>query len=82
MHAFISFRCVHTHTHTHIGIISEEEMATHFHGYSCLENSHEQKSLAGYSLWGHKESDMTEHTQDIYTYIYVYMCIMCVCAHL
>ena len=22
--------------------------------------SHEQRSLAGYSLWGHKESDMTE----------------------
>ena len=22
-----------------------------------------QRSLAGYSLWGHKESDMTEHTQ-------------------
>ena len=37
----------------------EEEMVTHsrflpgkFHG---------QRSLAGYSLWGHKESDMTEH---------------------
>ena len=28
--------------------------------YSCLENSHEQKSLAGYSLWGRKESDITE----------------------
>ena len=22
----------------------------------------EQRSLAGYSLWGHKESDMTEHS--------------------
>ena len=22
--------------------------------YSCLENSHGQKSLAGYSPWGHK----------------------------
>ena len=24
--------------------------------------SHGQRSLAGYSPWGHKESDMTEHT--------------------
>ena len=29
--------------------------------YSCLEKSHGQRSLAGYSSWGHKESDMTEH---------------------
>ena len=29
--------------------------------YSCLENPHGQRSLvAGYSLWGRKESDMTE----------------------
>ena len=28
--------------------------------YSCLENLHGQWSLAGYSPWGHKESDMTE----------------------
>ena len=28
--------------------------------YSCLENSHGQRSLAGYSPWGHKESDTTE----------------------
>ena len=28
--------------------------------YSCLENPHGQKSLEGYSPWGHKESDMTE----------------------
>ena len=28
--------------------------------YSCLEKSHECWSLGGYSLWGHKESDMTE----------------------
>ena len=28
--------------------------------YSCLENPHGQKSLSGYSLWGHKESEMTE----------------------
>ena len=28
--------------------------------YSCLENPHGQKSLVVYSLWGHKESDMTK----------------------
>ena len=28
--------------------------------YSCLENPHGQKSLEGYSPWGHKESDTTE----------------------
>ena len=28
--------------------------------YSCLENPHGQRSLAGYSPWGSKESDMTE----------------------
>ena len=31
--------------------------------YSCLENPHGQRSLAGYSSWGHKESDMTEATE-------------------
>ena len=25
------------------------------------ENPHGQRSLEGYSPWGHKESDMTEH---------------------
>ena len=28
--------------------------------YSCLENPHGQKSLADYSPWGRRESDMTE----------------------
>ena len=28
--------------------------------FSFLENPHGQRSLAGYSSWGHKESDMTE----------------------
>ena len=28
--------------------------------YSCLENLHGQRGLAGYSPWGCKESDMTE----------------------
>ena len=30
--------------------------------YSCLENPHGQKSLAGYSPWGRTESDTTEAT--------------------
>ena len=28
--------------------------------YSCLENPKDRQSLAGYSRWGHKNSDMTE----------------------
>ena len=28
--------------------------------YSCLKNPHGQRSLAGYSTLGHRESDMTE----------------------
>ena len=28
--------------------------------YSCLENPQGQRSLAGYSPWGHKGSDTTE----------------------
>ena len=28
--------------------------------YSCLENPHRQRSLAGYSPWDRKESDTTE----------------------
>ena len=35
--------------------------------YSCLENSmHGQRSLAGYSPWGHKESDTTERLTHTY----------------
>ena len=30
--------------------------------YSSLENPHGQRSWAGYSSWGHKESDKTERT--------------------
>ena len=32
--------------------------------YSCLGKSHRQRSLAGCSPWGCKESDMTEHTHN------------------
>ena len=28
--------------------------------YSCLEHPHGQRSLVGYSTWGHKELDTTE----------------------
>ena len=28
--------------------------------YSCLENTHGQRSLVGYSPWDHKEQDATE----------------------
>ena len=36
--------------------------------YSCLENSMDKRSLAGYSPWGRKESDMTDcpHTYNTY----------------
>ena len=38
----------------------EESMATHS---SILAwKTHEQRNLAGYSPWGHKELDMTEAT--------------------
>ena len=32
--------------------------------YSCLENPHGQRNLAGYSPWGCKESDITERLKD------------------
>ena len=38
----------------------EKEMATHSIQCSCLENPHGQRSLAGCSPWGHRESDTTE----------------------
>ena len=38
--------------------------------YSCLpRKSHEQRHLVGYSLWGFKEPDMTEH---VHTHTMVY----------
>ena len=30
--------------------------------YTCLGESHGQRSVAGYSPWGRRESDMTEET--------------------
>ena len=40
----------------------EEEIGNPFQ-YSCLENSHGQRSLEGNGPWGHKESDIIEVTQ-------------------
>ena len=36
--------------------------------YSCLENPHGQRSLAGYSPKGHKESDTPEVTEHACVY--------------
>ena len=33
--------------------------------YTCLEISKGKRSLPGYSPWGHKESDTTEHASTI-----------------
>ena len=45
--------------------------------YSCLENPPGQRSLAGYSSWGHKELDTTEATDHTRTHDkgYVTACI-------
>ena len=43
--------------------------------YFCLENPHGQRSLAEYSLWGRKESDMNEQintAQSTWTIIHCY----------
>ena len=38
--------------------------------YPLLGKFHVQRSLVGYSPWGHKESDMTEQlSTPVYTYI-------------
>ena len=50
---------------------SLEESQSNPFQYSCLENPYGQRSLAGYSPWGHKESDTSEqlstaHSWNIY----------------
>ena len=46
--------------------------------YSCLGNSHGQRSMAGYSPWGPKESDMAERLTHslslIYKLLYIRVC--------
>ena len=41
--------------------------------YSYLENPHGQRSLAGYSPWGYKESDMTERLSTTQTMALVFL---------
>ena len=41
--------------------------------YSCLENPHGQRSLVGYSPWGHKKLDTTEVT---YACMHVFIMIL------
>ena len=38
------------------------------HSIFLLENSKGQRSLVGYSPWGHKESDVAEETQHAHTH--------------
>ena len=40
-----------------LGRFPGREHGNPFH-YACLENPHEQRSLVGYSLWGHRELNM------------------------
>ena len=35
--------------------------------YSCLENPHGQRSLEGYSPWGHRDSHTTKRLSFIHT---------------
>ena len=44
----------------------EEEMATHSSQF-LPGKSHGQRKLAGYSPWGHEESDMTEQLTNTHT---------------
>ena len=40
--------------------------------HSCRENPHGQRSLAGYSLWGHKELDTTEGLSTAHTHTHTH----------
>ena len=44
--------------------------------YSCLENSHGQRSLVGYSLQGCKELDTTEATQHARMFAFTVFCLL------
>ena len=47
----------------------EEGMATHS-SILCWENPHGQRSLVGYSPWGHKGLDMTERLSTLHAYCF------------
>ena len=49
----------------------EEEVATHASILSGI-GSWTQECLEGYSTWGCKELDRTEHAHNIYVCIYIY----------
>ena len=51
--------------------------------YSCLKKSCGQRSLASYSPKGHKELDMTEHTEHTYLspVLFVLSCTSCRLLH-
>ena len=59
-----------THTHTSLPFLGSFFFYEVYFGeengnplqYSCLENPHGQRSLMGYSPWGHRKSDSTEAT--------------------
>ena len=40
--------------------------------------SHGQRSLVGYSPWGDRQSDTTEHTHSTYVCVYVYVYNTCI----
>ena len=46
--------------------------------YSCLENPHGQRSLAGYSPWGHEESDTTEQLNWT-ELLFMFLSFLCQC---
>ena len=43
--------------------------------YSCLGNPMDKRILAGYSPWGHKESDMNEHAH-LHTHTHTHITIL------
>ena len=50
-----------------------EEGNGHLFQYSCLGKFHGWRKLAGYSTWGHKESDMTEQLNVHAIYAHTHM---------
>ena len=45
-------------------------MASYPFQYFCLDNFTDRRSLAYYSPWGHKESDLTEQLRHMHTKTY------------